>query len=227
MLQKLIKLNFIKNTLLIRGLVFGILYMCSAAVAQDGPMGFASLDGGTTGGEGGKVVSVSSKSDFETAVAGTEKRIVEVSGMIELGQGVFTPVGSNITITGKGDAKIKFGGIHLKGSKNVIIKNITFMDPTRQSDCVYISDEAQNIWIDHCTMTGDPTPSHDEHHDHTIDVRTGSKNITVSYCEFHNVCQNIMIGHSNDNGTQDKNITVTFYGCWFNGTMSRNPRIRF
>jgi hypothetical protein len=76
-------------------------------------------------------------------------------------------------------------------------------------------------------MTGDPTPSHDEHHDHTIDVRTGSKNITVSYCEFHNVCQNIMIGHSNDNGTQDKNITVTFYGCWFNGTMSRNPRIRF
>ena len=222
------KWSFINNKLLIQSFVFGVLYMFSSVVAADGPIGFASLDGGTTGGKGGKVISVSDKAAFADAVKGSEARIVEISGKITLDYNKLTIVGSNISIIGKRGAIIMYGGLHLKGSKNVIIKNIIFQDPAgNHSAAVKMDDQAQNIWIDHCNLTAMPRQKiSDRTHGHTIHVEGGAKNITISYCYFHHFVHNVIFCPNPAHDAIDANTTITIHDCWFDGTWSRNPRTR-
>lgn len=187
------------------------------------PIGFASLNGGVTGGEGGTVVTVTNEAELKAAVDGTNNpMIVLVKGTIRV-SGEMSARG-NKTIVGLGtDARIAGGGFGWNTKSNVIVQNITFEDAS--DDLLKINNKSTNFWIDHCTFS-DGESTHKGSHDGMLDITRGSKFITVSNCKFFNHDKNVLIGHS-DSETGDVDIKVTMHHNWFDGTVQRNPRVRY
>ncbi|WP_438043998.1 pectate lyase family protein [Sorangium sp. So ce128] len=183
---------------------------------EDGPVGFASLNGGTTGGEGGMVVMVSDAESLTAAMVGTEPLVIQISGTIELSG--MNDVGSNKTIVGLGsDAKIVGGGLYLYRERNVIIRNITFEGASE--DAIGITTETTNVWIDHCTFMNGA--------DGLIDIVRESSYVTLSWNVFRNHHKTILIGHS-DAATSDAGfLQITLHHNWFDATETRHPSVRF
>ena len=65
-------------------------------------VGYATTNGGTSGGRGGQVVSVATQAELQAAVEGTDPKIVLVTGKISAAGSV--KVGSNKSIIGAGPA---------------------------------------------------------------------------------------------------------------------------
>jgi pectate lyase len=195
-------------------------------IAANSPIGFASLNGGTTGGAGGDSITVLTASEFLSAI-GTDDNplIIYVSGIMQI-SGTVT-CRSNKSIIGLGtDAKITGGGLELYKKTNVVFRNLAFEDA--QDDCLKLNQGTTNIWIDHCSFsdgaTSDPEAAS---HDGLIDITRTTNYITVSYCYFTNHSKAILVGMS-DGYDQDKGyLKTTFHHNWFNGTRQRNPRLRY
>ncbi len=219
-----------KRVFLGAALTATLLFYCASAMAYDSaPIGWASMDGGTTGGAGGTVVEVNNATDFIYYVQDTEQTpyIIYVSGTINLG-------GSNIRVRGN-KTIIGRPGSHITGNLksyraeegNNIYRflNISNKDETGDGDCISI-DGASHIWIDHCTFT--------DGGDGNVDIKNGADYVTVSWCIFeytfnsgHNYSN--LIGHADDNGDTDRgHLLVTFHHNWYS-TMckERMPRVRF
>ncbi|WP_155054935.1 pectinesterase family protein [Streptomyces blattellae] len=188
---------------------------------SDTPHGFASLAGGTTGGAGGKVVTVTDQASLARYAAAPEPYIIRVSGSIDVAPfGSDIVVGSNKTITGVGDTgEIVHGELHLApGTSNVIIRNLTIRDSyvegdwdgkTTDFDAIQM-DTADHVWIDHNRF---------EHMgDGLLDIRKDSQYITVSYNQFANHNKAVGIGWTDNVQTQ-----ITMDHNWFSGTKQRNP----
>ncbi|WP_051815382.1 RICIN domain-containing protein, partial [Glycomyces tenuis] len=180
-----------------------------------GLVGWATQNGGTTGGGSASPINVSSAGALADAVSGSSSRVVRVSGTINLGD--MTDVGSNVTIIGASGARITGGGFHLSGSHNVIITNLTFDD--WDDDAINIQDGSTNIWVDHNTFgTG---------YDGSCDVKRESDFVTVSWNRFNGSEKNMLLGHSDGHTADRGHLRVTYHHNYFNGTNSRNPRVRF
>jgi pectate lyase len=185
-------------------------------VFEEGPVGFASLNGGTTGGKGGATVTVSDAAALLEAVSGTEPRVVQIQGTISL-EGM-NDVGSNKTIVGLGtDAKIVGGGLYLYKEKNVIIRNITFQDSSE--DAIGITTDTTNVWVDHCTLMNGA--------DGLIDISRKSSFVTLSWNVFRNHHKTILIGHSDAASSDIGFLKVTLHHNWFDATLTRHPSVRF
>ncbi|MBN2536174.1 MAG: hypothetical protein JXB88_25055 [Spirochaetales bacterium] len=184
---------------------------------QPGVIGFASQNGGTTGGSDGTTVTVSNYSDLESAVSGSERRIVRISGTIT-GSGMMK-TGSNKSIIGSGSSSTISGfGLNISGQNNIIIQNITFTNA--DDDSINVQEYSTNIWIDHCSFTNG--------YDGLVDIKRGSSYITVSWNHFYNHGKTCLLGHSDDNTGQDTgNLKVTYHHNFFDNTDTRHPRIRF
>ncbi len=203
--------------------------------AQEGsPQGWASLNGGTTGGEGGEVVIITNRAELLANVTGSTPRILLIRDTVELRRYERVKVYANKTILGETPrAMIRFGGLEILGN-NVIVQNLAIGDfydgdpsgTTNSTDCLTIY--AQNVWIDHCFLWSGA--------DGLLDIRSGNGNvgdyITVSYTKFSNHNKVTLVG-SSDNDTGDRDhLRVTFHHCWYEGTTGRQltqrmPRVRF
>ena len=82
--------------------------LAKRATLDDAGTGYASQNGGTTGGSGGTTVTVASFAEFTAAVAGTAKKVVVVSGPITQ-TAAQVKIGSNTSIIGK-DSKAVLNG---------------------------------------------------------------------------------------------------------------------
>lgn len=183
------------------------------AVAAAGPIGFGA---GTTGGAGGSTVTVSNASAFTEAVQGSGAAIVKVDGTISLSG--MTKVAGNKTIVGVGtNGKITGGGLNVSKVNNVIIQNLAF---SGSGDDAINVEYAEKVWIDHNEISGAG--------DGGVDIKRASNNITVSWNRSHDQDKNMLLGHSDDNGSEDSGkLKVTYDHNWFDGTGQRNPRVRF
>jgi len=130
--------------------------------------GFATLGGGTTGGNGqSRVVTVSDALQLQKAIG--SNRIIYIDGTI-------TPTGSvreikishasNLSIIGVADrGELNGIGLRIQNSRNIIIRNLTihhvvhhFDNPNKPNqreltsgDAIGIVDSSR-IWVDHCTL---------------------------------------------------------------------------
>jgi pectate lyase len=73
--------------------------------------GYASLNGGTTGGAGGTTTTVSTYAQFTAAVAGTAKKVVILNGAISTTADQIK-IGSNTSVIGK-NSGAKLTGVGL------------------------------------------------------------------------------------------------------------------
>jgi pectate lyase len=190
-----------------------------AAPYADAPDGFAQ---GTTGGAGGRTVTVTSQADLNRYVTASEPYIVRVAGTIPITpKGTELRVASNKTIVGVGTSgQIVGGGFILRaGVSNVIIRNLTIRDTRMPDDDpgddgydydAIQMDTADRIWIDHNRLT--------RMNDGLIDSRRDNTNLTVSW--NHIVDNNKTFGI----GWTDKvTARVTIHHNWFQNNTTRNP----
>ena len=180
---------------------------------QGGPLGFGA---GTTGGEGGETVTVSSAEDFEAAATQDGPLVIEVDGMIGLES--MTDVSSDKTVVGVGDSSgFEGSGLNISDSSNVIVQNLNF---SGSNDDGINVEYAQQVWLDHNTFT--------DSSDGALDIKRASDNVTVSWNHFRGTDKTALLGHDDDNGDEDSGaLHVTYDHNWFDGSNQRNPRVRF
>jgi pectate lyase len=183
------------------------------AAATHAPIGFGR---NTTGGAGGRTVTVTSASAFISAAESSERLIIRVPGTITLSG--MEDVASNKTIIGVGTSgRITGGGLNISRANNVIVRNLTI---TGSGDDNINVQYSTNVWIDHNDLS--------DANDGNLDIKRMSDNITVSWNRFHDQDKNMLLGHSDSNAAEDRGrLHVTYHHNWFDETNQRNPRVRF
>ncbi|KAL2843432.1 pectin lyase fold/virulence factor [Aspergillus pseudodeflectus] len=185
------------------------------AGCEDNADGFAALNGGTTGGNGGTVVTVTSQADLERYAKACGKYVIKVSGRINISpKGTEIDVANHKTIIGIGaDAEISGGGFRIINRHNVIIRNLRIgnTDGGEESDWDGVqADTSTNIWIDHCIF--------ETIGDGGIDLRMDSDYWTVSNTWIKGVNKAFGIGWTENLVTKG-----TIHHVYFDGTNQRNP----
>ncbi|KAL3487688.1 pectin lyase fold/virulence factor [Aspergillus germanicus] len=183
--------------------------------------GFASLNGGTTGGRGGETVTVRKLDDLIRYAASSDPLIIRINGMIKVRPfGFEVPVKSDKTIIGVGaKSGLEDGGLNINAQRNVIIRNLkihgtydgvsNWAGKEGDYDAIQV-DNSTNIWIDgnHLTEMGDGL----------IDLRRDTDYVTVS--------KNLIEKHNKAFGigwTENIISKVTINDNFFHSTNVRNP----
>ncbi|MEV5342540.1 pectinesterase family protein [Streptomyces sp. NPDC052676] len=190
---------------------------------SDRPHGFASLAGGTTGGAGGKVVTVTDQAALAKYAAAPEPYVIRVKGSITAQPfGASVEVASDKTIVGVGTTgELVQGEFRLSpGTHNVIIRNMTIRDSAVEGnwDCKDTDfdgiqmDTVHHVWVDHNRFSNIC--------DGQLDIRKNSEYVTVSHNRFENNNKTFGVGWTSDVRTQ-----ITVDHNWFRGTKQRNPSV--
>lgn len=205
------------------------LHPCFAASPADKPPGWASLDGGTTGGAGGAEVTVSTLDELNTALKTAGKRVIWIKGTLTGRADVAT---GEKTILGLPGARL-VGGMDVTGSSSkrlsqVVIRNFEIEGPGSNdvdgADALTVQ-YADHVWIDHMWI-------HDGL-DGNADITNEADLVTVSWTRFSyakggNHAFSNLIGSSDDKTGDRGKLRVTFLGTWWaDGVVERMPRVRF
>jgi pectate lyase len=202
-------------------------------LGDDAPIGWASVNDlgldGTTGGGDAEIWDIVDPNIFVSVVEGVEPRVIhfwgEFSGRLD--------IGSNKTIIGLGDAIVR-GTVHLSGSRNVILRNLTVVgqnclgDPECRSgeDAINVSGGAHHLWFDHLDVS--------DGSDGNLDITQGSDYVTVSWTKFwysgrergHRFAN--LIGSADNSPIDVGKLRVTFHHNWWTENVEqRMPRSRY
>lgn len=127
-------------------------------------------------------------------------------------------------------------------TRNIIIRNLKIDTPwdvnPEDDDNAYADgmtlSRAQNIWIDHVTVSDGDTPDSiitdgSTRHDGALDVVRGSDYVTIanSFIGDHGKTTLVGNGDSGRAWSDQNRLHVTLTGMWWYGTASRLPLIRF
>lgn len=203
----------------------------AGSISTEGPIGFATLNGGTTGGKGGKTNIVSTAEEFCTATGAAEPLNIFVSGTLNFG-GESVRIASNKTIIGLGTNAGFFGHIYIYGVSNVIIRNLNFANPGGVGQGMgggdgMTANSSHHVWVDHCTFN--------ECTDGQFDITHGCDFFTVSWCKFSYTNEasdhrlSMLIGNKDTLATEDAGkLHVTLHHNWIADLVQdRAPRVRF
>ncbi|WP_037310069.1 pectate lyase family protein [Amycolatopsis orientalis] len=178
--------------------------------------GWATQGDGTTGGGSATPVTVSTSSALISAMQSSSPAVIRVSGSIALSG--MQKVAANKTILGVGTgAEITGGGLNITKVSNVVVRNLNFRN---WSDDAINVQYSTRVWIDHNSFSNG--------YDGAVDVKRASDYVTVSWNKFSSHDKTMLLGHSDDNGGEDRGkLRVTYHHNWFAGTNQRHPRVRF
>ncbi|KAG9119006.1 hypothetical protein FRC07_006190, partial [Ceratobasidium sp. 392] len=195
-----------------------------ASVSDKATIGFATLNGGTTGGGTATPATVTTLAALKAAVTGNTAKVVLISGTIT-GAETFK-VGSNTSIIGKSGAALVGVGISVNSVSNVIIRNLKISKVLATYGDVIGVASSNRVWIDHVEVFSDR--DHDkDYYDGLIDVTSGSYGISVTYSYLHDHYKTSLVGASDSLESTDQALRVTYaFNKWSN-LGSRCPSFRF
>jgi Pectate lyase len=207
--------------------------------------GWASQNGGTTGGGTAVETTVINYAQLKSAIENTSVKVIKVTGTITITARLSLQDQNGKTIYGTSGAKLVStnqtkdgsGIINIKRCNNIIVRNLIFEGPGAYDTDGWdnaILDDCRNVWIDHCEFRDGV--------DGNFDIKNKSDYVTVSYTKFHYLKApkpggsggtddhrfSNLIG-SSDGATADAGkLNVTFVRCWWApGCRERMPRVRY
>ncbi|MDO3386094.1 pectate trisaccharide-lyase [Gilvimarinus sp. SDUM040013] len=209
--------------------------------------GFATGNGGTTGGAGGNVVYATSGTEIHAALCNRASSdtpiIIHVEGTINHGNTskvsgdscntaddkIELKEVSNISLIGVGSgALFDELGIHLRSASNVILQNLHVRNvkksgsPTSNGgDAIGMESDVYNVWADHLTLEAQGGES--AGYDALFDMKADTKYVTLSYSILRNSGRGGLVG-SSDGDTN--NGPVTFHHNLYENIDSRTPLLR-
>lgn len=196
-------------------------------------LGYATLQGGTTGGSlGSATTTVTSGAELQAAIdgKGDEPLTVFVQGRLTHTDWriVIKDVGELSIVGLDEDAELDGFGLDLTRAHNVIIRNLRIHHVSEgEGDAIRINDHSHHVWVDHCELYSALDQGKD-HYDGLIDITHGSDLVTVSWNvlrEHHKVS---LLGHSDGNAAEDTGaLRVTYHHNLFERVGSRLPSVRF
>ncbi|GGN86078.1 pectate lyase [Actinoplanes lobatus] len=218
-----------------------------ASAAEATVTGFASENGGTTGGAGGATVKATTGTQIHNALctraASDTPIIIQVEGTINHGN--TTKVSgdscntaadkielkeiSNVTIVGVGaGATFDQLGIHIRDSSNIVIQNVTVQNVKKSGsplsnggDAISMESTVRNVWVDHTTLIASGGES--EGFDGLFDMKDDTEYVTLSYSILRNSGRGGLIGSSE---TDTGNTNITFHHNKYENIDSRTPLLR-
>lgn len=232
------------NNTISRLTVFSALMFATSSVWAS-MEGYATQNGGTTGGQGGDVVYATTGTEINEAmcqrasddtpltiyVSGTinHANTKKISGSCNTTDTAIQFKGvSNISLIGQGDALFDQIGIHLREASNIIIRNIHVRNVKKSGspisnggDAIGLEKNVHNVWIDHNEL--EASGGEKDGYDSLIDMKATVQYITVSYNYLHHSGRGGLIG-SSDNDTE--NSYVTFHHNRYEDIDSRLPLLR-
>ncbi|MFH9732555.1 polysaccharide lyase family 1 protein [Streptomyces sp. NPDC017260] len=242
-----LRLNAALATLAVAAATGVVLSMPQAAAAASGATGYATQNGGTTGGAGGETVRATTGTAIHQALCGRASSstpiTIEVEGTINHGN--TTKVSgdscstaadkielkqiSNVTIVGVGGGAVFDQlGIHIRESSNIIIQNVTVRNvkksgsPTSNGgDAIGMESGVRNVWVDHTTLEASGGES--EGYDGLFDMKNDTQYVTLSYSTLRNSGRGGLIGSSESDRS---NGYVTFHHNLYENIDSRAPLLR-
>ena len=201
--------------------------------------GFAAATG-VTGGTGGQNIVVTNlnesgtgslKAAIDTSGTRNIKFQPGLSGVIKFTNVQYVPydnmtidgAGANITISGYSLSIFKPNGTPVK---NMIIKNLRFMDTEPDRNAVNIKYGSYNIWVDHCTFRNNSRGTTGQGiavWDRGLGLG-GLTGITLSWNKFEAPNQKaILIASQND--SIHLSAKVSLHHNWFDNIYGRSPRL--
>ena len=211
------------------------------------PVGWATQNGGVTGGGTVSPTIVTSYAELKTAITTASVKVVHVSGVITIPSGVRISFQdqSGKTIYGLPGCKLisndltrdGSGILYVKNSSNLIFRNLTFEGPAAYDtdgwDNMTI-DNCTNVWVDHCEFQ--------DGMDGNLDIKNAADFVSVTWCKFlynkapipggsggSNDHRFTNLFGSSDGATGDRGkLRITLQNCWWaQGCKARMPRVRF
>lgn len=219
--------------------VVGTASSAFAVTSPDFPMaGWATQNGGTTGGAGKTVVTVSNVSDLRKYAEAGNYTIYVKPGTYTVPSKSAIKVGNNVTIYGYQGAVLaqtytgttnEDNTIMNVAGKNVIIRNLTFKGAGAvdkdAGDCLHVQG-GTNVWLDHLDVY--------DGEDGNLDVINGANYVTISWTRFHYTSASKehqfsnLIGNSDNKTTDDGKLKTTLHHNWWDdGVKERMPRVRY
>lgn len=218
-----------------------------AAAATGSATGYASQNGGTTGGAGGQTVRARTGTEIHAALCNRASSstpiIIEVEGTINHGNTSKVSGNScdtaadkielkrisNVTIVGVGSgALFDQLGIHIRESSNIIIQNVTVRNvkksgsPTSNGgDAIGMEANVRNVWVDHVTLIASGGES--QGFDGLFDLKNNTQYVTLSYSILRNSGRGGLIGSSESDLS---NSFITFHHNLYQNIDTRTPLLR-
>lgn len=199
------------------------------------PQGYASLDGGTTGGAGANAVTVTASTGAEIQAALANRDLnrpltIRVNGTItSANSGGVSKFDikdmNNVSIIGVGNNAL-FDGIGLKvfRANNVIIRNLKLRYVnTGDKDAITLEGPASNIWIDHNEIYNSLDVDKD-FYDELVSGKKDVDKVTISYNYLHDSWKTSLWGNSD---SDNYNRRITFHHNHWQRVNSRLPLFRF
>ncbi|GGS79631.1 pectate lyase family protein [Streptomyces griseoviridis] len=219
----------------------------ATAAVTAGATGYATQNGGTTGGAGGRTVRATTGTAIHQALCGRAAAdtpiVIEVEGTINHGNTTKVSGGScstaadkielkqvsNITIVGVGSGAVFDQlGIHIRESSNIIIQNVTVRNVKKSGsplsnggDAIGMESDVRNVWVDHTTLEASGGES--EGYDGLFDMKDNTQYVTLSYSTLRNSGRGGLIGSSESDVS---NGYITFHHNLYENIDSRAPLLR-
>jgi pectate lyase len=190
----------------------------------------------TTGGQGGSIDTVSTLEQLQAYARHRERNTTPgtlyIKGKIESPASLTVSIkhGANVSIIGLGrDAELKNVGLNIWDYVNVIVRNLTIHEVLYPNDAINI-DACHHVWIDHCELyskIGEGIGV--DTYDGLLDIKNGSRYVTVSWNYLHDHMKCSLIGHSDGSSHEalDSLFRITYHHNYFQHTDGRNPSLRF
>jgi len=218
-----------------------------ASAATGGVTGYATQNGGTTGGAGGQTVQASTGTAIHTALCNRASSstpiIIQVSGTINHGN--TTKVSgdscntaadkielkeiSNVTIIGVGGGAVFDQlGIHIRDASNIIIQNVTIRNVKKSGspisnggDAIGMESNVRRVWVDHVTL--EASGGEAEGFDGLFDMKDNTQYVTLSYSILRNSGRGGLVGSSESDLS---NGFITYHHNLYENIDSRTPLLR-
>ncbi|MEW1679755.1 polysaccharide lyase family 1 protein [Streptomyces sp. T12] len=219
----------------------------TASAADGGVTGYATQNGGTTGGAGGQTVRATTGTAIHQALCGRAGNSTPITIQVEgtINHANTTKVSgpscntaadkielkqvSNVTIVGVGNGAVFDQlGIHIREASNIVIQNVTVRNvkksgsPTSNGgDAIGMESDVRNVWVDHVTLEASGGES--EGYDGLFDMKDNTQYVTLSYSVLRNSGRGGLIGSSESDRS---NGYVTFHHNLYENIDSRAPLLR-
>ncbi|TDC59091.1 pectate lyase, partial [Actinomadura sp. GC306] len=242
-----VRLSAASATLALAATAGVVLSMPQVAAAAGNATGYASQNGGTTGGAGGQTVRATTGTAIHAALCGRASSstpiTIQVEGTINhgntskvSGDSCNTADGvielkqiSNVTIVGVGGGAVfDQVGIHIREAGNIIIQNVTVRNvkksgsPTSNGgDAIGMESGVRNVWVDHTTL--EASGGEDDGFDGLFDMKNDTRYVTLSYSVLRNSGRGGLVGSSESDLS---NGFITYHHNLYENIESRTPLLR-
>lgn len=197
----------------------------SGSMTEACNIGYATQNGGTTGGADGEQTTVTSLEELKAAAEADGPAVIIIDGTITGSEQV--DVTSDKTVIGAAGSSMEGVGLRVKKASNVIIRNVKISKVLADAGDAITVQASNNVWLDHLDLSSDM--DHDkDYYDGLLDVTHGSDYITISNCYLHDHWKASLVGHSDSNADEDTgHLIVTYANNYFSNINSRGPSFRF